>query len=125
MYNMACVRLASTQCLVVLQDAYRSPLTFGAGKVDTMTVALLRAVDSGPQESQLVASVEQALPLVQSWLNFNRLHARAERTFSTFINPFKLRLCGKGAGLSNEAGVLLCHVCQTYMNASCSMCSNR
>lgn len=80
----------------MLQDAYRSPLTFSGGKSDSMMVALLRAVFTGSQDTQLVASMEQAVPLVQNWLNFNRIHGRAERTFSTILNPLKLRLCGKG-----------------------------
>ena len=60
-----------------------------------MMIALLRAVFSGPQDTQLVASMEQAVPLVQDWLNFNRFHCRAERTFP-LLSPIKMRLCAKG-----------------------------
>ena len=62
------------------QDMYDQPLTFSRGAVDTMMLALLRAVYSGRGDSQMVVSMEQALPLQRSWLNFNRLRIRADRT---------------------------------------------
>lgn len=80
------------------QDAYKSPLTFSGGKSDSMMVALLRAVYSGPHETQLVASVEQAVPIVANWLSMNRFQGRAERILPVF-KRCKLRLCGKGACL--------------------------
>ena len=45
-----------------------------------MMLALLRAVYSGRGDSQMVVSMEQAIPLQHSWLNFNRLRIRADRT---------------------------------------------
>ena len=61
-----------------------------------MMVALLRAVYSGPNETQLVASVEQAVPIVSQWLQMHRFQGRAERILPLFKSPFKLRLCGRG-----------------------------
>ena len=84
------------QAFHVLQDAYKSRLTFSGGKTDSMMVVLLRAIFNGPLETQLVTSIEQAVPVLANWLNFNRIHGRAERTFPLLKSPFKLRLCGKG-----------------------------
>lgn len=72
-----------------------------------MMVALLRAVYSGPMETQLVASVEQAVPIVSKWLQMNRFQGRAERIFPLFKSPFKLRLCAKGA-------LSLVHLCLCF-----------
>ena len=66
--------------VVDVQDMYDQPLTFSRGPADTMMLALLRAVYSGRGDSQMVVSMEQALPLQRSWLNFNRLRIRADRT---------------------------------------------
>ncbi len=46
--------------------------------------------------TQAVVSMEQALPLKSDWLNFNRFRARAEHTMP--FGPYRLLLCGKGAG---------------------------
>ena len=61
-----------------MQDAFGSPLTYSGGTSDTMALGLLEAVFQGPA-GQLVGSLEQALPLRKSWLNFNRARARVER----------------------------------------------
>ena len=82
-----------------MKDAYKSPLTFSGGKSDSMMVALLRAVYSGPHETQLVASVEQAVPIISNWLQMNRFQGRVERLLPILKSPCKLRLCARGIGL--------------------------
>ena len=63
-------------------DAYGAPLTHaGGGKADTLATALLRASYAGSQGEALL-SLEQALPLRPSWLNFNRIRVRAEKRAS-------------------------------------------
>ena len=80
------------------QDVYGSPLTFSGGASDSMMLALVRAVHSG-LGSQLAVSLEQALPLRPTWLNFNRFRpaggARA---------PAGGRASGGPAGGCEEAG---------------------
>ena len=63
-------------------DALGAPLTFrGDGAPDTLATALLRVAhaDAG---GEVALSMEQALQLRPSWLNFNRLRARAARSLS-------------------------------------------
>ncbi|KAK9849807.1 hypothetical protein WJX84_004133, partial [Apatococcus fuscideae] len=79
----------------LLKDMYDQPLTFSRGPADTMMLALLRAVYSGRGDSQMVVSMEQALPLQRSWLNFNRLRVRADRTIS-LAPRLKLLASAKG-----------------------------
>lgn len=55
-----------------MQDCYDAPLTFSRGPYDTMMLALLRCVYTGRNDSQVLMSMEQALPVHHSWLNFNR-----------------------------------------------------
>ena len=64
-------------------DAYGAPLTLTAGGTgaDTLATALLRASYAGASGEALL-SLEQALPLRPSWLNFNRVRVRAERRAS-------------------------------------------
>lgn len=79
----------------VTQDCYGSPITFSGESSDTMMLALMRAVySSGTGESGLVFSMEQAVPLKQDWLNFNRFRLRGEKTVP--IGPLQLVVCGKG-----------------------------
>lgn len=55
-----------------MQDCYDAPLTFSRGQYDTMMLALIRCVYTGRNDSQVLMSMEQALPVHHSWLNFNR-----------------------------------------------------
>ena len=80
------------------QDAYGSPLTFSGGDSDTLMLALLRAAYAGRGDTALAASVEQALPVQPSWLNFNRLRLRAERS-QPLGAGVSAQLCAKGAYL--------------------------
>ena len=80
-------------------DAYGGPLTFSGGEHDEMAVALLRTVHTG-QASQLVLSMEQALPLTREWLNFNRLRVRASRTLQA--GPARLTLAGNGGAIVGD-----------------------
>eukprot|EP00873_Tetraselmis_striata_P003069 jgi/Tetstr1/423333/TSEL_014031.t1 len=82
------------------QDVYGSPLTFSGQEHDTMMMGLLRMVYSGKGDTQMVASMEQALPLRSEWLNFNRFRLRAERT--TRVGPWKLYLCGKAGAIFGD-----------------------
>lgn len=82
------------------QDVYGSPLTFSGQEHDTMMMGLLRMVYSGKGDTQMVASVEQALPLRPDWLNFNRFRLRAERT--TRVGPWKMYLCGKAGAILGD-----------------------
>lgn len=79
---------------MLLQDAYQSPLTFSGSSHDALLLTLLEAVYSSPQD-RLVASVEQALPLQPSWLNFNRVRLRAERSMQ-LLPHLSARMCFKG-----------------------------
>ena len=54
-----------------MQDCYNAPLTFSGGPFDTMMTALLRSRQVG-QNSSTSITMEQALPLHKSLLNFNR-----------------------------------------------------
>ncbi len=78
------------------QDAYGSPLTFSGGDSDTLMLALLRAAYAGRADTALAASVEQALPVQPSWLNFNRVRLRAERSVPLGAG-MSAQLCAKGA----------------------------
>ena len=59
-------------------------------------LALLRAAYAGRADTALAASVEQALPVQPSWLNFNRLRLRAERSLPLGAGV-SAQLCAKGA----------------------------
>jgi hypothetical protein len=62
--------------------------------------------EAQPGDSQLVVSMEQALPVRSEWLNFNRLRIRGERTVP--LGPYKLLLCGKGASARDSACPACC-----------------
>ena len=61
---------------------------------DAESCTLCSGSEAQPGDSQLVVSMEQALPVRSEWLNFNRLRIRGERTVP--LGPYKLLLCGKG-----------------------------
>ena len=63
-----------------MQDCYDAPLTFSRGQYDTMMLALLRCVYTGRNDSQVLMSMEQALPVHHSWLNFNRYNRCLQQT---------------------------------------------
>ncbi|DBB13937.1 TPA: hypothetical protein ACH3X3_000916 [Trebouxia sp. C0006] len=79
------------------KDCYDAPLTFSRGPYDTMMLALLRCVYTGRNDSQVLMSMEQALPVHHSWLNFNRLRLRAERSIPlAFSQQLQAYVCAKG-----------------------------
>lgn len=85
----------------ILQDSFGSPLTFSGKASDTTLVALMRAVyGSTTGDSQLVLSMEQAVPLRPEWVNFNRLRARAERTVP--LGLMRLALSAKGGAVFGD-----------------------
>ena len=63
----------------LVSDYYGNPIIFSHKDYDELLIGVLRTVYSGNQ-SQLVMSMEQAIPVKQDFLNFNRLRIRAERT---------------------------------------------
>ncbi|KAL3145356.1 hypothetical protein ABBQ38_001612 [Trebouxia sp. C0009 RCD-2024] len=85
------------------KDCYDAPLTFSRGPYDTMMLALLRCVYTGRNDSQVLMSMEQALPVHPSWLNFNRLRFRAERSINLGLDQrLQAYLCGKGGAIIGD-----------------------
>ena len=87
-----------------MQDAYQSPLTFSGGVRDTMLLTLLEAVYTGGQD-HFVASIEQGIPVQPSWLNFNRLRLRAERSLP-LLSRLSAHLCMRGTTPRLQAGCI-------------------
>jgi outer membrane protein insertion porin family len=76
-------------------DLYGAPLTFSGRQHDTMALGTIRVAYNQPNgDAELVASMEQALPLQPDWLNFNRFALRAEKTLP--LGPFRAWVRGKG-----------------------------
>jgi len=63
----------------IVTDYYGNPIIFSHKDYDELLVGVLRSVYNG-NKSQLVMSMEQAIPVRQDFLNFNRLRVRAEKT---------------------------------------------
>ena len=64
--------------------------------------------------------MEQALPLKSDWLNFNRFRARAEHTMP--FGPYRLLLCGKGAGSTTLLSSVLTLIgCPQHCDHICSL----
>eukprot|EP00887_Chlorella_sp_A99_P003922 scaffold11.g3922.t1 len=77
------------------RDCYGGPLTHSGAEHDVMALALLRVAYNAPSgDSELVASMEQALPLQQEWLNLNRFSLRAGKTVP--VGPIRLHASAKG-----------------------------
>ena len=81
------------------EDSYGSPVTFSGGDHDEMCLALLRTVYTA-KDSQLVLSMEQAIPLRREWLNFNRLRVRCART--VHMGPLRLVMSGNGGAIIGD-----------------------
>jgi outer membrane protein insertion porin family len=77
----------------IVNDYYGNPIIFSHKDYDEMLIGSLRSVYSGNQ-SQLVMSMEQAIPVKQDFLNFNRLRVRAEKTIKAGFS--RLVVTGKG-----------------------------
>lgn len=76
-------------------DLYGAPLTFSGRQHDTMALGTIRVAYNQPSgDAELVASMEQALPLQRDWLNFNRFALRAEKTVP--LGPLRAWVRGKG-----------------------------
>eukprot|EP00878_Enallax_costatus_P045674 GHUV01055122.1.p1 GENE.GHUV01055122.1~~GHUV01055122.1.p1 ORF type:complete len:135 (+),score=31.18 GHUV01055122.1:556-960(+) len=85
----------------LLTDVYGAPLTFSGKHSDCMMLGVLSGSYSSPADgSQLGISLEQALPLHSSWLNFNRLRVRAEQPVP--LGPFTLNLRGKAGSVYGD-----------------------
>ena len=63
----------------IVTDYYGNPIIFSHKDYDELLIGVLRTVYSG-NKSQLVMSMEQAIPVKQDFLNFNRIRVRAEKT---------------------------------------------
>ena len=74
-------------------------MTFSGGDHDEMCLALLRTVYTA-KDSQLVLSMEQAIPLRREWLNFNRLRVRCART--VHMGPLRLVMSGNGGAIIGD-----------------------
>lgn len=75
-------------------DCYGGPLTFSGGGHDTLLVGMASAAYTSPRDSsQWTMSVEQALPLRNDWLNFQRLKTRWEVPVP--VGPFSLNVRGR------------------------------
>ncbi|KAL4449506.1 hypothetical protein ABPG77_007150 [Micractinium sp. CCAP 211/92] len=77
------------------EDIYHAPLTLNNKEYDTMALGTIRLAYNHPSgDTELVASMEQAVPLQPDWLNFNRFTLRAEKTLP--LGPLRLWARGKG-----------------------------
>ncbi|GMH41408.1 hypothetical protein BSKO_09318 [Bryopsis sp. KO-2023] len=78
----------------VRQDYQSNPVNRSHDLHDHMVTLFLRAAFSGLDNTQLVLSTEQALPLQPDWVNITKFGARAEK--ATRIGPTNLVVYGKG-----------------------------
>jgi outer membrane protein insertion porin family len=76
-------------------------LTFSNKDVDIMSLGTIRLAYTAPSgDGELVTSMEQAVPLREDWLNFNRLSVRGEKTVP--VGPLRMWLCGKGGAIFGD-----------------------
>ncbi|RMZ55639.1 hypothetical protein APUTEX25_000222 [Auxenochlorella protothecoides] len=77
------------------QDCYGGQLTISGTGQDTMALGILRLAYAPPSGGgEILACMEQALPLQTDWLNFNRFTLRADKSLP--LGPMKLWFSGKG-----------------------------
>lgn len=84
-------------------DVYGGPLMINRGGKghDTMTLGTIRVAYTAPAaDAELVASMEQAIPLNRDWLNFNRFTLRADKAIP--LGPLKVWLSGKGGAIVGD-----------------------
>jgi outer membrane protein insertion porin family len=84
-------------------DMYGGPLMINRGNKgrDTMALGTIRVAYSAPSgDTELVASMEQAVPLQRDWLNFNRFTLRADKGIP--LGPLRLWVSGKGGAIVGD-----------------------
>ncbi|GAB4822487.1 hypothetical protein N2152v2_009533 [Parachlorella kessleri] len=80
---------------LLVTDHYGSQMAFNESGSDTLALGLLRVTYNSPSsDAHMMASMEQAVPIRQDYLNFNRLALRAEKGLP--LGPASLWVCGKG-----------------------------
>ncbi|KAF6264536.1 surface antigen-domain-containing protein [Scenedesmus sp. NREL 46B-D3] len=84
----------------LLSDAYGAPLTFSGKASDSMMLGVISGSYSANDGSSMGVSLEQALPLHPSWLNFNRLRLRLEQPI--LMGPLTLQLRGKAGSVYGD-----------------------
>lgn len=94
----------------LIQDCYGGPLMVNhreggeARGYDTMLLGTMRVAYHGAQsgESDVVASMEQAVPVQRDWLNFNRFTLRVDRAFPLIPGLVKVWVSGKGGAIVGD-----------------------
>jgi len=87
----------------LLQDMYGGTLMINRGGKgrDTMALGTIRVAYNAPSgETELVASMEQAVPLQRDWLNFNRFTLRADKGIP--LGPLRLWISAKGGAIVGD-----------------------
>ncbi|KAG7666840.1 hypothetical protein Ndes2526B_g04666 [Nannochloris sp. 'desiccata'] len=87
----------------LLQDMYGGTLMINRGGKgrDTMALGTIRVAYNAPSgDTELVASMEQAVPLQRDWLNFNRFTLRADKGIP--LGPLRLWVSAKGGAIVGD-----------------------
>jgi len=87
----------------ILNDVYGGPVIINRGGhgCDTMALTSIRVAYTAPKgDTELLASMEQALPLHKDWLNFNRFSMRADKGIG--IGPLKFWASAKGGAIVGD-----------------------
>ena len=87
----------------ILHDVYGGPVIINRGGhgYDTLALTSIRVAFTAPKgDTDLLASVEQALPLHKDWLNFNRVSLRADKGLG--LGPLKLWASAKGGAIIGD-----------------------
>ena len=87
----------------LLHDMYGGTLMINRGNKgrDTMALGTIRVAYNAPSgDTELVASMEQAVPLQRDWLNFNRFTLRADKGIP--LGPLRVWLSAKGGAIVGD-----------------------
>ncbi|KAI8106913.1 hypothetical protein M9434_001566 [Picochlorum sp. BPE23] len=87
----------------ILHDVYGGPVIINRGGHgrDTMALTSIRIAYTAPKgDTELLASMEQALPLHRDWLNFNRFSMRADKGIG--LGPLKFWASAKGGAIVGD-----------------------
>jgi outer membrane protein insertion porin family len=87
----------------ILSDCYGGTLMINRGGKgrDTMALGTIRVAYNAPAgDTELVASMEQAVPLQRDWLNFNRFTLRADKGIP--LGPLRLWVSAKGGAIVGD-----------------------
>lgn len=94
----------------LMQDCYGGPLMVNhreggeARGYDTMLLGTMRVAyhASHAGDSEIVASMEQAVPVQRDWLNFNRFTLRFDKSLAIVPGLVKLWVSGKGGAIVGD-----------------------